>query len=137
MNRDAREISSRVASLVSRYKKPRLFLSAALQESVAVSRCWVIWQAVEPKPITTAGEATRWVALVPPSRVRTFRRAADDTMEPPDNRYTSTQSSRLYKLIIYIIIRLSVKLGLLKSVTSHSTKERLGILCIDFIHPTR
>ena len=64
MKRDDRDISPLVASRVSIYKKPRLLRSEKLHALDTSSNLRVIWQLVDPKPITTEGDAIRLAALL-------------------------------------------------------------------------
>ena len=84
MNWEPRDTSSRVAYLVSRYTNPSELLSDCDQPTVLSSNCLVIWHAVEPNPITRAGEATLGVVLAMDILERTPARMSDVTINSPD-----------------------------------------------------
>jgi len=77
MKRAVLVISARVASRVSRYRKPRLFRSVAPHASVDASKCLAMWQLVEPRPMMIAGVAT--LCCVPK-----LSRACEVTINPPE-----------------------------------------------------
>ena len=84
MNWEPLDTSSRVASLVSRYTNPVELLSACDQPTVLSSIFLVIWHAVEPNPITRAGEATLGVVLAMDILERTPVLMSDVTINSPD-----------------------------------------------------
>jgi len=83
MNREDREISPLVASRVSMYRKPRLFRSEKLHDAETSSNRLAIWQLVDPKPITTEGDAIRFAFLLFAVRDASVSLNACETIKPP------------------------------------------------------
>jgi hypothetical protein len=83
INREDREISPLVASRVSIYRKPRLFRSEKLHDAETSSNRLTIWQLVDPKPITTEGDAIRFAFFLAPGRGACVSLNACETIKPP------------------------------------------------------